>query len=464
MVSAFLRKLRRDTEEQTRVVYPWELPSIMRKHILTGAMGTVYFALLSGMFLVAFGHRVGLKAWHWGFLSSGASLTLALQIVSAHLVAKTGNRRTLWFTAALAGRMLRGLAVALAFWLSRGTPLAARVTFIGLLILATALEGVAAPPWFSWLADIIPREQHGRFMGRRQAWISLANVGVVVPCGFLLDRVGEASRTPVLLAVFAFAAAVGIFDLLIHRTIPEPPMDLGEHNHFWQSVLEPLRDERFRPWLAFNALWTFSMTLGGALAMVYFVDNLGISRNFFGGSVVLIVLPLLATMLAGRRLGLLVDRHGVKRVLWWAHRVWALLPLFWILATPSTAMLWLGAAALLGGLAGTAAFTAAGKLTTRLPQREHVAMYVAVSTCVGSVAGALGPALAGGVLYLLRDFSWQVAGITIVGFHVIFAASLLLRNLSTLMIPRICEPAPGDKVGVGAGRAEAARARSGASR
>ncbi|MHC4481851.1 MAG: hypothetical protein ACYS1C_12915, partial [Planctomycetota bacterium] len=55
------------------MVYPWELPSIMRKLILTGAMGTVYFALMSGMFLVAFGNGVGLKARHWGIRPSAPS-------------------------------------------------------------------------------------------------------------------------------------------------------------------------------------------------------------------------------------------------------------------------------------------------------------------------------------------------------------------------------------------------------
>ncbi len=120
-------------------------------------------------------------------------------------------------------------------------------------------------------------------------------------------------------------------------------MELAPRHHFWQGVAAPFRDPRFRPWLTYNAAWTFSMTLGGAVAVVFFVRNLGISRNLFGGSIVLIMLPLLGTALTGKRIGLMVDRYGVKKTLGWGSRLWAILPAFWLFATPGTALLWLGA-------------------------------------------------------------------------------------------------------------------------
>lgn len=48
----------------------------MRKHIVTGAMGTIYFFLLTGMYLVAFGNDLGMNYWHWGVLAAGASFLL----------------------------------------------------------------------------------------------------------------------------------------------------------------------------------------------------------------------------------------------------------------------------------------------------------------------------------------------------------------------------------------------------
>ncbi len=442
MVSRLLEKLRSAEAARTRLIYPWELPSIMRKHIITGAMGTVYLALMSGMFLVAFGGKIGLEQWQWGLISSGASLMLIFQLASAYVVGRTGNRRHLWFTTALTGRLVRGTAIAVAFYLSRTAPAGARMAFILILVLSTVFDAIASPPWLSWLTDIIPREKHGHFMGRRGAWASLANVCIVVPLGFLLDSVPEGSTMLVLLLIFGFALAVGLADLFIHRTIPVPPMGLAPKRHFWHDVATPLHDPRFRPWLLFSTCWTFGGTLGGALAMVYFVENLGISHNMLGGSVVLIMLPLLGTVVTGKYFGSMIDRYGIIKTMRWGYRLCAVLPVFWMVATPGAALWWLGAAALLGGVGGTAAITAATKLVTRLPDREHVAMYTAVSACTNSLAAALGSGAAGLMIYLLQGWSWTVAGVTIVGFHVTFAASLVLCSLSIPMIRRIPEPTP----------------------
>jgi len=339
----------RDYGERSRIVYPWELPSIMRKHILTGAMGSLYFVLLSGIYLVTFGNALGLEHYQWALLSAACSLVLLLQLLSAYLVSRIGARKRLWFAASLSSRLLRGSAIGAAFLLSARAPGAARWALIGLVILANAFDAVCAPPWLSWLADIIPAEDHGRFIGRRSAWIALANLVVILPLGLMLDNVAADAKLPALMVVFAFGFAVGVLDLVIHRTIPEPPMVVPPRRRFWREVAVPLLDRSFRPWLVFNAAWTFSMTLGGALAAVYFVESLGIRRNLLGGGVVLIMLPLVGGLVTAPMAGSMVDRYGVKRVLTWGHRFWATLPLIWFVATPPNALVLLGVAMMLYG-------------------------------------------------------------------------------------------------------------------
>jgi MFS family permease len=439
-VAILIRRLRENRHRQTRLVQPGELPAIMRKHIFTGAMGAVYFVLLSDMYLITFGNEMGMRYWQWGLLSALSSFVLVLQLVSALLVARTGRRKVLWYTSALAARILRAAAVTLAFLLSSKAPALARGALITLLVVSSAFDAFATPPWFSWLADIIPRQEHGRFMGRRSAWIALANMSVLVPIGYGIDRVGPQWKMTALMALFGFAFAVGVLDLVIHRTIPEPPMPLPPRRRFWHEVIVPLRDPRFRPWLTFNACWNFGMTVGGPLATVYFVENLGIKRNFLGGSIVLMMLPMMGTILAGKTLGVLVDYHGIKRCLWWGHSFWAVLPLYWIFATPSTALWWLGVSALTGSLSSTLAVTAANKLITRLPPSESIPMYVAVSACVGSLTGGLGPLLGGLILHAAEGNSWTIGTFTFVGFHILFVLSLILRGLSTFLIRKVEEP------------------------
>jgi MFS family permease len=442
-----LRSFARDTllrEARARVdiVYAWERPSIMRKHIVTGAMGMVYFVLLSGIYLVAFGNAIGLKYWQWGVLSGASSFVLLLQLLSAYWVWRTGFRRSLWFAAALSARLLRAGAIVVAFALIDLSGSLARLLFVLLIVLSNCFDALAAPPWFSWLADIIPEKEHGSFMGRRSAWIAIANAAIVFPIGLLVDSAAEDWKLIAIMGVFAFGLVIGILDLLLHRTIPEPRMKRQRRGSFRQGLMQPLMDPNFRPWLIFNGCWSFAMTLGGALATVHFIENLGIKRNFMAGSIVLILLPLAATMLTSSWAGRLIDRHGVRPVLRWGYLLWGCLPAFWLVATPGNALLVLGLAAVTGSIASGAALNASVKMVTRARSSMHVPLYFAVSTCVGSIAGGAGPLVAGLALQITEGKSWEYVGLTLTGFHLLFALSLILRLLSTLLLRRLSNRVP----------------------
>jgi len=55
-------------------------------------------------------------------------------------------------------------------------------------------------------------------------------------------------------------------------------MALPTERHYLRHLLAPLRDRGFRPWLTFSFCWTFAMTLGGSLSLVFFTENLGGGR------------------------------------------------------------------------------------------------------------------------------------------------------------------------------------------
>jgi len=416
----------------------------MRKHIYTGAMGSIWDTLISGLFFVYFGTSIGVTRFQWGIMAAVASWLIATQVFSALLTQRTGKRKVLWFSFATADRGLRlvGILAAYALWRSGWSH--AGVVLIGAVWLANLFGTMASPPWLSWLADIIPQNEHGTFWGRRTAWLALTVVVVAVGAGLLTDKISEPHKMQAVIGIFVFATVVGIIDLIIHGTIPEPAMALPERRHFWAHVIEPLRDRAFRPWLTFNVAWTFSMTIGGALATLYFLKELGLERNFLGGIIVVTCIPLLGTLFSGKWSGRLVDRFGVRPVLFGGHIAWAFLPVFWFAASPATAIVVIGVSSVVAGVACTAASTAANKLIVRVPPPEHCAMYTAVSTSLGSVAGGLGALGAGSLLGALSDWHVTFAGGTFGAFHVLFAISFVLRLAAALLlIPRLDNTAPG---------------------
>ena len=424
-----------------RIVYAWERPSIMRKHIYTGAMGNIWASLISGLFFVYFGTVIGLTPFLWGLMAGLSSWAVVAQLFSAVMTERSGRRKLIWFWFAILDRALRlaGVLVSLVMWQS-GLPFSP-VLLMLFICLANFFGNLANPPWMSWLADIIPEEVHGSFWGRRSAWIALSTIGVVVPAGYLMDTVPDRYRLYASVLIFTAATFIGIVDLLVHGTIPEPRMLKSPNGTFLASIFEPFKDPAFRPWLVFNGFWTFSMTLGGALATIYFIQNLGIKSNFLGGTLVLTSFSLVGSMLSGGWSGRLVDRIGSRRVLFMGHIFWALMPAFWFFSTPQYALVWLGVGSLIGGGSSAAATTASNKLISRTPPQSKRAAYAAASSTLGSLAGGLGVMIAGTLLKTLDGWSSEFLTLTIGPFRLLFLLSCLLRMSSTLIfIPRIPEP------------------------
>ncbi len=425
-----------------RVVYPWETPSIMRRHILTGAMGNVHLTLTSGIFLIAFGNNLGVTIFQWGLLGAVTSFALAFQLVSAHWSARAGRRKILWFGSEFTARVLRAFSLIGAYYLyKRGHTEAAPLALLGLMSISSVFNAFSVPPWYSWLTDIIPEKSHGTFMGRRDAWISFATLAVTLPAGYLIDRAADFEKTDVVADVFLVGILFGFLDLILHRVIPEPPMQPDARVSFTERVRVPLRDSGFRPWLVFLMCWNFSMTLAGALCNVYFVEDLRIRDSFFTGTFVLVALPFVAVIFTAGWTGALVDRIGIHRVLLWSHLLWATLPLYWIVATPATAAFWLGVNSVIGGLASAPAINATNKLLSRVPPPHLRGMYMAVAACLNSLAGGLGALVGGIFLSVLEGGRWDVLGWQVVPFHLLFIASMVLRFGSWTLLFRVRPPA-----------------------
>jgi MFS-type transporter involved in bile tolerance (Atg22 family) len=397
-------------------------------------MGAVHLSLMTQLFLFYFGMQIGLSKRAFAVLVALRTLGVSFQLLGAHLTARMGERRRFWFFAAMSGRFARALAVAAAYWLSDYDAAFTAAAFVAFIAVGKVFNALAVPPWNSWLADLVPPDEHGRFMGRRSAWTALAVILAVIPCAVLVDwwsEVGMGAEGALL--VFCLGAGVGFLDLFIHRTIPEPAIE-PEGKGLLKGIAVVLRDRNFRSWLLFRCVWQFSVSVGGAMAILYMLGELGFERNLTTGAIVMLAVPQAMTVFVGRHFGGLIDRLGTRPVLTTSHFFLSLKPVMWFLAyfaSPPAAVLLLLVSAVVGGTAQKVAQNAGNKLMTRLPRREDRSMYMAVSTCLACVAGAAGAVTAGEVLHALEGWSWRLAGAEVVGFHVLFGVSVLLRLTAT---------------------------------
>jgi hypothetical protein len=412
----------------------------MRRHILTGSMGTLWGNLITGIVFIYFGNAIGMSQFEWGVLGAIGSWVIVAQPIGALLGERLGSRKRVWFWFAITDRFLRFLGIIAAFLLMRSGGASARVLFITAICIASLVGNIATPPWYGWLATIIPKEVQGSFWGRRDAWISLAVIVIVVPCGLVMDLIPPDGKIETALIILSAAGLIGFADIIIHGSIPEPPTAGNPSGGSLVNVLKPLKDKRFGPWLVFTAGWNLAQSLGGALCTLYFMENLGFKSNLFGGTIAVTATALAAGVLTARRGGRAVDRWGIRRVLFISYFFWSFLPLFWLFATPSTGVFWVGLANVILGIFSLSANNAGIKLVTRFSRREESAMYMAVSNAVANIAAGLGSLAAGSFLKAVGAWSFTVGRLVVSGFPMLFIMSAVLRLVAVFVfVPRIRE-------------------------
>jgi len=421
-----------------RPVRRGELPAIMRKHIATGTMGSAWGNVITGIIYIYFGNAIGLSRLQWGILGGISSWVVVMQPLGTILGERAGSRRMVWFWTALADRVLRMVGIVGAFLLWRAGSTSGYLVFMVAVCGGTLVGNLSPGPWYGWLCTIIPQEVQGSFWGRRDSWISLVVILVTLPSGFLMDLVPRDSKLETAAVILVAASLLGCLDILIHGTLPEPPLRRAASRGSFAGMLTPLRDRGFRPWLVFTASWNFSVFVGGSLATLYFMENLGFKSNLFGGMIAATIVGLLGTLLAARRVGRMVDRFGVKRVLALSHFFWSFVPGIWLFAVPGTALFWVGLAGVVGGVFSAAAANANVKLATRFPAPEDSGMYMAISTMIGSLAAGLGSLAAGLFLHALGTWSVTLFGLVVSAFPVLFSISTVFRFVTVfVLLPRI---------------------------
>ena len=421
-----------------RMVQPGELPSLMNTHILTGAMGTAWGTLLTGIIYVYFGNAIGMSQFGWGVLGGITSWVVVAQPLGAILGVRRGSRKRVWFWTALADRLLRlaGIIGAFLLW-QAGSPFAF-LFFMAGISAGTLVGNISFGPWYGWLSTIIPPEVQGTFWGRRDSWISLAVMLVTLPSGLAIDLIPADRKLEAAALILLAASLIGYVDLLVHARIPEPPFPAEPRYGSFDDIVSPLRNRSFRPWLVFVVCWNFSQGLGGSLCTLYFMENLGFKNDLLGGMLSITVTGLLGTLLIARWAGRMVDRIGIKRVLLLSYFFWTLIPFFWLFATPRSALLWVGLGGAIGGIFSASANNAGVKLVTRFPSPRESGMYMAVSAMAGSIAGGLAAVSAGAFLNMLGGWSVIVFGLVVSSFPLLFMISFVLRMVTTLtLIPRI---------------------------
>lgn len=311
------------------------------------------------------------------------------------------------------------------------------------------LEYFATVALWSWLGDLAPDSVRGRFLGRREAWLSAGRLLGMVASGLFTfywpqwmsrETLWQAYSLCSLLG--ALAMIVAVVPLLMLPALEEPRAvrQMGLPRSWREMFIAPLWDQRF------NRLIAYGCWLGAVNGL------LGASQFFYGRNVLhlslLIMLAMRAEVEMGQtlissRVGRWVDMVGNKPVMMVSQLLVALAMGFYLFTTPERWWWILGASTLFITYAGLN--VGIPNLLLKLAPSDQRNAYVASHYAWAGFAYGLG-SLGGGVLF---DYAGAQQWVMYLGtwkldhFAMFFAAGLLLRGAGAVWIALIPEPPPG---------------------
>lgn len=374
---------------------PEEVRTGQRFVVMDAVATQIIVALTTGTLLVAFALEFGASNLTIGLLASIPPLAQLAQIPAVQLVRKVKVRRAVSFYACLTSR---------AFFLFIGlSPLFLDRELVVPILLAGlfgygVFAAVCSCSWNSWMRDLIPEPELGRFNSRRMAIATTIGMLTALAAGHFVDQFGvyfpgRAEWTYPSLFVAAFL--ISVVDAYFIASVPEPKMRTNGTG-ILNLILEPLKNVNFKSLLKFLFSWNLAVNLAAPFFVVYMLKKLDMSL------VSVIALGLLGqslNLVFFRIWGLVSDRYNNKTVLKVCGPVFVACFIGWtftsmpekhFLTVPLLVVLHIAM-----GAATAGATLGAFNIAIKLAPRESATSYLAAASLFNSLAAGLAPIVGG---------------------------------------------------------------------
>jgi len=192
--------------------------------------------------------------------------------------------------------------------------------------LFSALGGFAHPAWFSWMGDLVPSKERGRYFAKRNIVLGIVEVFAAIFSAFLIKAFTENNKLIGFSILFfiSFISRLISFFLLNKQYIPKEKS--------LKEFVAPLKEIRksnknFIYFVTYLFFFHFSIMLASPFFAVYMKQELGFDDSLL----ILIAISssffyLIFSFFAGR----FSDKYGNVRLIFLSNLLFSISPLLWL--------------------------------------------------------------------------------------------------------------------------------------
>lgn len=388
----------------------------MRAMIVEGGFVRAMESFTGGVVLAGFALALGASNFEIGLIAAIPFLAQLAHIPAVALLERWPNRKPLTIGAAALARVLFLAMAALPFL---ALPFATTWGLVALLTLYAVLATLSGAAWQVWVRELVPREQLGRYFGRRFAILSVVGLVTLLAAGQFVTQVSQRApewRLSAFAALIALGGVLGLMSAITQVRAPSLPSPGLRVASFPDSLKRPLRDANYRRVLVFLGGWAFAANLALPFVSVLLLRDLGYGLAIVTG---LAATSQLANVAGFRMWSPLTDRFGNKPVLALSASVFLVGMLVWALLPKEAGTGFLvvtGVIHIVWGFALAGLDVAGNGIVMKLAPEDESPSYLASASVVKAIAAGVAPLLAGTVATLWSGhelamrFAWTYPG------------------------------------------------------
>ncbi len=400
----------------------------LRDSINEGAAANVSLSL-SDHFIIPIALALKSSPFQIGILSSLSGLINPIaQMYGAKLIQKQTRKKLVTKYLLLQTILLLPIALLGILMLnSILVPILPSILII-LFVSITFARGLVHPAWFSWMGDIIPEKDRGRYLSIRNKVLGITGLAGILIGALILDRFETKGLALIGFSIIFLLASIFryiSYTMIKKQYSPQIKINKKEKISFIQFIKQ---NDNYKKFSIFMLVFHFSLMLASPFFAVYMLEELNFSYvTFTFVAFSSIVFYLLFTPLAGK----FSDRYGNKKLLSIGTFFFVLSPIFWILI--KSPLLLVIVPQLFAGIANAAFVISTTNFIYDSTSKEKRADYVAYTSFLAGL-GTFAGSLLGGYLITPLEIS------PINPYLTLFGIAAFLRLLTYLIfIPHIKE-------------------------